>query len=86
MLAEESDNNDEDSDVVDDSDADPDFVLPNERHDSDESSSDLEEEPIVMGEPQPYLPDSVVELVEAEEVIPPPNLLPSYVFGQLRKN
>lgn len=39
-----------------------------------------------MGEPQPYLPDSVVELVEAEEVIPPPNLLPSYVFGRLRKN
>lgn len=49
MLVEESDN---DSDVVDDSDAKPGLVLLNERHNSDESYSDLEKEPIIMGEPQ----------------------------------
>lgn len=86
MLAEESDDDNNDNDVVDDSDAKPDFVLPNERHNSDESYSDLEKEPIIMSEPQLILQDSVVEPVEAEEVIPSPNLLPSHVFGRLQKN
>lgn len=85
MLVEESDDDDNDSDVVDDSDAEPDLVLPNERHNSDELYSDLEKEPIIMGEPQLILQDSVVEPVEAEEVIPSPNLLASHVFGWLQK-
>lgn len=82
MLVEESDNDDNDSDVVDDSDAEPGLVLLNERHNSDESYSDLEKEPIIMGEPQLILQDSVVEPVEAEKVRPSPNWLPSHVFGQ----
>lgn len=81
MLVEESD-----SDVVDDSDTEPDLVLLNERHNSDESYSDLEKEPIIMGEPQLILQDAVVEPVEAEKVRPSPNWLPSLVFGWLQKN
>lgn len=86
MLVEESDNDDNDSDVVDDSDAEPGLVLLNERHNSDESYSDLEKKPIIMGEPQLILQDSVVQPVEAEKVRPSPNWLSSHVFGRLQKN
>lgn len=90
MLAEEiAESEDEESDVIDDSDADPNFVLPTERHNSEDSSSDLdpdleqEQEPIVMGEPQASLTNSDVEM---EEEFPQQDVKPPYVFGQLRKN
>lgn len=95
MLAEEiAESEDEESDVIDDSDADPDFVLPTERHNSEDSSSDLdpdleqEQEPIIMGEPQASLTNSDVDSdVEMEEEFPQQDHpIPPYVFGRLRKN
>lgn len=92
MLAEEiAESEEEESDVIDDSDADPDFVLPTERHNSEDSSSDLdpdlEQEPIVMREPQASLTNSDVDSdVEMEEEFPQQDVIPPYVFGRLRKN
>lgn len=92
----------EDDDVVDDSDADPDFVIPepvrneldvtNYSNDESDSSSDTEEEPAnhnMRREP-------VTEEVPMEPVIAefqrraidriPQRRLPKYIFGRLRKN
>lgn len=103
----DTDSNNED-DVVDDSDADPDFILPNDRpaEESDESSSDIEEEsfhvrgkrqhiltntPVIASLRQPDAPQNLPDASEIDsepepEIEVPERLLPTYVFGRMRKN
>ncbi|KAG8260560.1 hypothetical protein J6590_037730 [Homalodisca vitripennis] len=68
---------DSEGEVVDDSDAYPDFVLPNDRPDSESEESSLEIEDNlapVLGERQPNVSNAVV--IEPQQVVESPQNLP----------